>query len=120
MFTVNSTSFYNRFSHTDNKNLKTKFMKNIAHNNQAAKIVLIVSFLILLYWNFAHNIDVYKYGVVGALYEMTSLLVVAATFILPLIILIVAFINKFRINNKYYIALCLLGLTIILLLTIYN
>lgn len=95
-------------------------MKNIAQNNQAANAILIASIFILLYWNFAHNIDVYKYAVVGALYEMTSLLVVAATFILPVIILIVAFINKFRINNKYYIALCVLGLTIILLLTIYN
>lgn len=95
-------------------------MKNIAQNNQAANAILIASFLILLYWNLAHNIDVYKYAVVGALYEMTALLVVAATYILPLFILIVAFINKFRINIKYYIALCLLALTIILLLTIYN
>jgi len=95
-------------------------MKNIAQNNKAANAILIVSFLILLYWNFAHNIDVYKYAVVGAVYEMSALLVVAATYILPLFILVIAFINKFRINSKYYIALGLLALTIILLLTIYN
>lgn len=95
-------------------------MKNIAQNNQSANAILTASFLILLYWNLAHNIDVYKYAVVGALYEMTALLVVAATYILPLFILVVAFISKFRIDSKYYIALCLLTLTIILLLTIYN
>ena len=95
-------------------------MKNIAHNNQAAKVILIVSFLILLYWNFAHNLDVYKYAVVGALYEMSALLVVAATYILPLFIMVIALINKFRINSKYYVSLALLVLTITLLLTIYN
>lgn len=95
-------------------------MKNIAQNNQAANAILIVSFLILLYWNFAHNIDVYKYAVAGALYEMSTLLVAAATYTLPLFILIVAFINKFRINSKYYIALSILALTITLLFTIYS
>ncbi len=95
-------------------------MKNIAQNNQAAKAILIVSCFILLYWNFAHNFDVYKYAVAGALYEMTALFVVAATYILPLFILVVALINKFRINNKYYISLGLLALTIILLFTIYS
>lgn len=95
-------------------------MKNIAHNNQAAKVILIISFLILLYWNFAHNLDVYKYAVVGALYEMSTLLVVAATYILPLFIMVIALINKFRINSKYYVSLALLVLTITLLLTIYN
>jgi len=95
-------------------------MKNIAQNNKVANVILIASILILLYWNFAHNIDVYKYAVVGALYEMSALLVVAATYILPLFILLIAFINKFLINSKYYIALGLLALTIILLLTIYS
>lgn len=95
-------------------------MKNIAQNNQAANAILIASFLILLYWNLAHNIDVYKYAVVGALYEMTALLVVAATYILPIFILVMAFINKLHINKKYYIALGILALTITLLYTIYN
>ena len=95
-------------------------MKNVAQNNKAANVILIVSCFILFYWNFVHNFDVYKYIVVGALYEMSALLVLAATYILPLFILVVAFISKFRINSKYYIALCLLALTIILLLTVYN
>ncbi|SFN84816.1 hypothetical protein SAMN05421741_11232 [Paenimyroides ummariense] len=95
-------------------------MKNIAQNKKTANAILTVSFLILLYWNIAHNIDVYKYIVVGALYEMSALLVAAGTFILPLFILIVALVSKFNLNKKYYIALGILALTITLLFTIYN
>ncbi|WLD24077.1 hypothetical protein NU10_01405 [Flavobacterium dauae] len=95
-------------------------MKNIAQNNKAANIILTASCFILLYWNFAHNFDVYKYIVVGALYEISALLVLAATYILPLFILIVALANKFYINKKFYTALGILALTIILLFTVYN
>lgn len=95
-------------------------MKNIAQNKKTANAILIVSFLILLYWNFAHNIDVYKYAVVGALYEISALLVAAGTFILPMFILIVALVSKFNLNKKYYIALGILALTITLLFTIYS
>ncbi len=95
-------------------------MKNIAQNKKTANAILTVSFLILLYWNIALNIDVYKYIVVGALYEMSALLVAAGTFILPLFILIVALVSKFNLNKKYYIALGILALTITLLFTIYN
>nr|WP_298000831.1 hypothetical protein [uncultured Flavobacterium sp.] len=95
-------------------------MKNIAQNNKAATAILIVSCFILLYWNFAHNIDVYKYAVVGALYEMSALLVLAATYILPLFIIILILISKFNLNKKYYIALGVLVLTFILLHTVYS
>ena len=95
-------------------------MKNIAQNNQTAKAILIVSCFILLYWNFVHNFDVYKYIIMGALYEMSALLVLAATYILPLFMVILILISKFNLNKKYYIALGILALTIILLFTIYN
>lgn len=95
-------------------------MKNIARNNQAANTILIVSFFILLYWNFVHNFDMYQYAVAGALYEMSALLVAAGTFILPLFILIVALVSKFKLNVKYYIALSVLAITITLLFTVYN
>lgn len=95
-------------------------MKNVAQNNKAANVILIVSCFILFYWNFVHYFDVYKYIVVGALYEMSALLVLAATYILPLFILVVALVNKFSLNKKYYIALVILVLTITLLFTIYN
>lgn len=95
-------------------------MKNVAQNNKAANVILIASCFILFYWNFVHNFDVYKYIVVGALYEMSALLVLAATYILPLFILVMALVNKFSLNKKYYIALIILVLTITLLFTIYN
>ncbi|HLT64910.1 MAG TPA: hypothetical protein VKZ80_00985 [Flavobacterium sp.] len=95
-------------------------MKNIALNNKAATSILIVSFVILIYWNFAHNIDVYKYAVVGAFYELSALIVVAATYLLPLFIVMVILINKFNLNKKYYIALAILVLSILLLHTIYS
>lgn len=95
-------------------------MKNIAQNNKVATSILIVSFVILIYWNFAHNIDVYKYAVVGALYEMSALLVLAATYILPLFIVMLILISKFNLNKKYYIALAILVLSFLLLHTIYS
>src|SRR5690606_37351460 len=95
-------------------------MKNIAQKSKAANVILIVSCFILFYWNFVHNFVVYKYIVVGALYEMSALLVLAATYILPLFILVVAVISKFIINKKNYLALVILALTITLLFTIYK
>jgi len=95
-------------------------MKNIAQNNQVANVILVASCFILFYWNFVHNFDVYRYIIVGALYEMSALLVLAATYILPLFILVVALVSKFNLNKKYYIALVILALTITLLFTIYN
>ncbi|HUH25871.1 MAG TPA: hypothetical protein VLY87_04550 [Flavobacterium sp.] len=95
-------------------------MGTIAQNNQTAKGILITSFFILLYWNFVHNFDVYQYIVVGAVYEMTAILVLIATYILPLFIVILALVNKFNLNKKYYIALGVLALTMLLLFTLYN
>lgn len=95
-------------------------MKSIAQNSTTATIILTVSCFILLYWILAQNFDVYKYAVVGALYELSAILVVAATYLIPLFIVMVIFISKFNLNKKYYIALAVLALTILLLHTIYS
>ena len=95
-------------------------MKQLAQNNKTAKSILIVSIIIFVYWNLVHNFDMYRYAVLGAIYEMTALLMVAATYILPLFLVVLALANKFRINTKYYISLGIWVLTFVLLRVVYN
>lgn len=95
-------------------------MNSIAQNSQKATAILLISAGVFFYWMMSHSINVYAYPVIGAVYEMTALLVVAATYALPVVILLLAMANKFKINIRYYLGLGILVLTILLMLTVYN
>lgn len=96
-------------------------MKNIAHNQVFANVVLIVSLFCSLYWAGVFLIeDVYAWALVGAVYEILWLPGLAVIYLLPVFILILAIVNKFKINSKYYIGLGLLALIITLLFTVFT
>lgn len=96
-------------------------MNKIAQNQQSANIVLITSLCFSIYWIGIYLIkDVYAWSFVGAVYEILWLPGLIVIYILPVLILLLAFINRFQINFKYYISLSILVLTIILLFTVFN
>lgn len=94
-------------------------MNKLATNKTFANLTLVVSVLLFLYWNIVQNFDMYRFVIVGALYEMTSILSIIAVFLIPLILLIFISINKFKVLKQYYFALAILGVLITLLFTIY-
>lgn len=70
-------------------------MKNIS------KILTPISVILLLYWFMTKTINIYDYAVLGAIYELTSLLAVAATFLLPIFSIVVWGKSKFPKEFKY-------------------
>jgi len=95
-------------------------MNTVAQNRKYALMGLFIGLAVLLYWISVHSFNVYDYAVMGAVYEMTALLTLAATFILPVFILVLAITNRFRIHPVHYISLGILCITILLLLTVFN
>lgn len=96
-------------------------MRKIAHNQFFANIVLIISLLCSIYWIGVFLIkDVYAWVLVGAVYEILWLPNLAVIYLLPVFILILAIINRFKINSKYYIGLAFLVLTITLLFAVFT
>lgn len=95
-------------------------MKKIVQIRQLANIVLITSLFFSLYWIGVFFVDVYKWAFIGAVYEILWLPGLVVIYCLPVLILLFAVLNKFRINIKYYISLGILALTIILIFTVFG
>lgn len=95
-------------------------MLKFAENKRFGNLTLFVSVLLFLYWNLVQNIDVYRYVVVGALFEMTSIISVVAIFLAPILLLILICVNKFNVLKQYYFALAIFSILISLLFTVYS
>ena len=95
-------------------------MNKIAQNQQLATIVLITSLIFSFYWIGVFFVDVYKWAFVGAVYEILWLPGLAVIYFLPVLILLLAVLNKFRINSRYYVGFSMLALTIILIFTLFT
>lgn len=79
----------------------------------AARIVLIISFIVLIYWLISKIIPIYNFVILGVLYEICWLPMLALLLVLPIINLYLIFKTK---NNKlHYIGLFI---NIISLLTV--
>lgn len=62
--------------------------------------LLYISCVILVYWFLTKLINLYDYAVLGAIYEMTALIFVIATFLIPILTLIFWFKSKFSFKIK--------------------
>ena len=73
-----------------------------------------MSVFVLFYVVIFKAVNPYKYAVVGAVYEILWLFIVAAIFIIPVIALWVLFKNKFSIKSFYLYSLLISAATIVL------
>jgi len=94
-------------------------MNKLAENKSFANLTLIVSILLFLYWNVVQNFDMYRFVIVGDLFEMTSIISVIAIFLIPLFLILLISINKLKVLKQFYFALAIFGVLITLLFTIY-
>jgi len=95
-------------------------MKKLAENKSFASLTLVISTLLFLYWNLVQNFDVYRIGIIGAAFEMTSIVSILAVFALSFFLIFFLIFNKFKVLKQYYFALAIVSLLIILLFTIYS
>jgi len=95
-------------------------MNKVAQNKKYALVFLIIALTVSFYWIAVHSINVYDNVVLGAVYEMTALLTLVVTFVLPVFILVLAISNKFRLHPVYYVALGILLITILLMFTVFS
>jgi len=84
-------------------------------NTLASKIIFSLSLIVFLFWLQGWLINVYKIAIVGAFYEIIWLPVIALTFILPVIILVLWFKEKFDFRSLYFYSLLLLTATVMFL-----
>ena len=67
------------------------------------KILLYISLALLCFWLLTKIVNLYDYPVLSAIYELTSLIAVLSTFVMPIIVLIFLLRSE-RFNKKKYIA----------------
>ena len=62
-------------------------------------LVFVLSVLVTLFWMLGNLFDVYQFAIVGVLFEITWLPVVAMTFILPVVALFLFVKDKFHLKS---------------------
>ncbi len=67
------------------------------------KILLYISLALLCFWLLTKIINLYDYPVLSAIYELTSLIALLCTFVMPIVVLIFLLQSE-RFDKKNYIA----------------
>lgn len=82
-------------------------------NKHYFKFWLFLSLLSLLYWLLCKTIDVYKYTILGVLYEILWFPMIAMLFLLPIINTYAIFKNKNSLIHYFNLALNLITILIV-------
>ncbi len=82
-------------------------------NSKNSKIVLILSIFTSGFWYLGQNIDVYRFVLVGAIFEILWLPMLAMLFFLPIISLILLVKEKFNIKSLYLYSILIIIATIL-------
>jgi len=81
------------------------------------KNLLIATLVLLTYWMITKVVDVYKvHPMAGAIYELTSILAVLATFILPIVAIVFWAKGKFVWEKQYILPLIISITTIFVMI----
>lgn len=81
------------------------------------RILLILSLFSAIYWFVANSINVYQYAIVGALFELTSILMLIVLFVVPILSLYYWYKEKFNLKSLYLYTMVISVITLILLMT---
>lgn len=80
------------------------------------KLFVVFNILILSYWLLCKTIDVYKYTILGVLYEILWFPMIAMLFLLPIINTYLIFKNKKSLIHYFNLALNLITILIVFLM----
>ncbi len=95
-------------------------MKNQASKMKLSQIVFIISVFTTVYWLVAFNTNVYRYAFTGAIFDMTSFLLMISLYTLPFLIIALILRLKQRTPKLHYVSLGLLLFMLILIFAVYQ
>ena len=95
-------------------------MKNPASKMKLSQIVFIISLFTTIYWLVAFNTNVYRYAFTGAIFDMTSFLLMISLYTLPVLIIALISRLKQRTPKLHYVSLGLLLILLILIFAVYQ
>lgn len=95
-------------------------MKNQASKMKLSQIVFIISVFTTIYWLVAFNTNVYRYAFTGAIFDMTSFLLMISLYTLPFLIIALILRLKQRTPKLHYVSLGLLLFMLILVFAVYQ
>ena len=67
-----------------------------------SELIFFVTILVSLYWFLGQAIDIYRFPVVGVVYELFWLIMLVALFVLPIVSFIYWFKNKLNFRSLYF------------------
>ncbi len=89
---------------------------NALSNKKVSVVVFVLSWYVALFWLLGNLFDVYRFAVTGALFEILWLPVLALTFILPLVALVLFIQDKFSFRSlNLYSFLLVIGTALIMI-----
>ena len=81
------------------------------------KVLVVLSTILLCYWLVTKVVDLYAlHPVFGAVYELTSLIVLLATFVLPIVTLVFLIKSSVLERKKYILPLVINLITILVMI----
>ena len=95
-------------------------MKNQASKMKLSRIVFMISVFTTVYWLVAFNTNVYRYAFTGAIFDMTSFLLMISLYTLPFLIIALILRLKQRTPKLHYVSLGLLLFMLILVFAVYQ
>ena len=85
-----------------------------------SQIVFMISVFTTVYWLVAFNTNVYRYAFTGAIFDMTSFLLMISLYTLPFLIIALILRLKQRTPKLHYVSLGLLLFMLILVFAVYQ
>ena len=70
-----------------------------------SKIILILSLFVLIYWFIGHNSNIYKYTIVGVIYELLWLPMLFLLFTLPILSIFMMVNNRFKQSSLWFLCI---------------
>ena len=96
-------------------------MKAIAHQTarllKGSAIVFALTIIVTLYWYLPLLISVYRFPVIGAIYEILWIFMIVGLFALPVVSFIFWAKNKFNLRSLYFYSLIISLVSILFLVT---
>lgn len=83
-------------------------------NSKTSKIVFLLSIFIFIYWCLEQIINVYRFALVGAIFELLWLFMLVGLFGLPILCMIYWVKEKFNLRSLYLYSLIITVTTILL------
>ena len=95
-------------------------MKKPAFKMKLSQIVFMISLFTTIYWLVAFNTNVYGYAFTGAIFDLTSFLLMISLYVLPVLIIALILRLKERTPKLHFVSLGLLLFLLILIFGVYQ